>query len=169
MINAFDDKMYYLRARQIGNILYEVPIKYSGLISSRALNALESGEYFRSNRKDLNTKGKIITKEHFHNRQKAGRVLSNLNDRNVLTEDLLIELIDCFSTVHYVLPEENTALVKIQTKCEINSKLSWKEQYSAAGINLVPDKLPKYKDIILLEPEDIVAKHVDSVSWSDII
>jgi hypothetical protein len=157
-ITPFDAKMVYLRERLIGHLLHEVkPIKKSGYISERALEKLESGEYFRYHKPGA--RGRVLCHEHFYSRQKSGKILCKIYDLHLLNRQLLVELLDCFSIVHLVLPEENIALARIQNN-EHTYKLHWKDQYKLAGVDLVKD--PKEKNFTKLnDADDIIKRHID--------
>lgn len=116
------------KARAIGMLIYEAPMRKSGYISQ----SLQDENGFR--------KSGYYTLEHYHSRQRSGQFLVNLYNEGNIDYGTLKEHVITFSGVHGVTPEENNRLSIIQ-----NGKLkdaTWQEQYKEAGIKLVRDRGP---------------------------
>lgn len=116
--------------RIIGTIIFEVPTKQSGLVSS----ALLDNWGFRPSLK-------FCTEEHFYSRQWAGENLIHLcMERGVVlrTSDIR-DLLELYTTIHLVTSEENQKLLYIQNSADHKDK-TWEEQYEIAEIDLVEDR-----------------------------
>lgn len=111
-----------VKARNIGNAIYDIKAIWTWYMSKTALEMYAEGK----------VTAKDLCYEHFHSRQHAGMFLADLFiDRDVSWEDFL-PLITKFCCAHRVLSKENTKLVKYQ-----NQGLPWIECYELADIHLV--------------------------------
>ena len=118
---------------EVGRILMlsygDVSTKASGLVSESLVNYHEpTNMYFR--------KGKY-TEEHFITRTNTCRQICNAYLEGKLTDDLLYSLLDLGREVHYTTEDDNIKLRVYQQ--DVENYPTWKQQYSAAGINLVED------------------------------
>lgn len=112
-------------ARFIGGTIYELPFKFTGMVSSTLI--------------DINGhRSKIYTREHFYSRQQSGRIIIEQYINGTLDYRHLLMLLDMFRQVHYVTAQENTRLTPFQNKPEYRH-LSWEEQYALAKVVLVKD------------------------------
>lgn len=116
-------------ARQIAQLIYDLPPQQSGYMSS----ALADSQGYRIvKRKACN--------EHFYSRMRSGRRIIEIFDAGGLTIDILCALLDKYRTVHLVTEQENSRLSTIQNQ---NLTLCHREHYRLAGITLIPvKKLP---------------------------
>ena len=110
-----------LRKQAIGLIcdgIHQCPAIPSGLVSVAAKDRTVS----------------TITKEHFFSRKISARTIFNLYDRGA-SICRVAAFIKSRCRVHYVTKQENMELVKYQQDQNIKT---WREEYKAAGIVLVP-------------------------------
>jgi hypothetical protein len=127
-------------ARGIGTLLFDLPARYSG----KASKAVLQSKYHA---------GTKWCPEHFIPRQVSGhRILDTFLNERFDMKKLLVMLWDS-TEVHYVLPEENTALMPHQKPGVFTT---WEAAYDAVGIELVDwpkgtliKKLPQiYPDLV---------------------
>lgn len=116
-------KSKYNLARTIGSAIYDLPVKFTGMVSTRLVDS--HGFY----------NGKKKCPEHFYSRQRSGRKIVKLYESGELTPELLLELLDKYRQVHWVTSEENSRLRTIQKKYD---NLPHYKHYEMAGIVLVP-------------------------------
>lgn len=112
----------------IGTTIYEIPTKHTGLTSKLLCNK----DGFRI---------QIPVKEHFHSRQQAGLyIVEEFTKKGYkYIESKLDSDLDKFRHVHYVTQRENIELSGIQNS-HLTRNLTWQEQYSLAGIELIRDR-----------------------------
>jgi len=132
-IHKTSDFHFTFSKRAIANSLYDMSdCLRSGLISTKALDKLESKEY---KRKDL-------CKEHPYPRTRTAHDIFKVFDSSfmkVSNTELKQEIRKCIdngSKVHYVLTEENQRLYPFQQ----DYSLTEEEIYFKAGVELVEDK-----------------------------
>lgn len=110
------------RNRAIGLItdgIYQCKPVHSGLVSKSAAHLTVSK----------------ITKEHYHSRKRCARKIFAMLDEGATIDQLTDFIIEACS-VHYVTKAENNLLVRYQK--DIENYPTWRDQYAAAGIELVP-------------------------------
>lgn len=113
-------------ARAIGTVLFDIPVTRSGFVSAALID--EYG-YRPSVSK--------CTNEHFMSRQESGVALVGMYRKGTDINEIR-DFLKQASMVHLTLASENVALSKIQNH-PLTKDLTWEEQYSLAGIELVED------------------------------
>lgn len=103
----------------IFKVLKQIP---TGLISEKAYKAYTEGYI---------TKAKLC-KEHFHSRTAVSRKIIGLYKDGQLDHDALVRILFDASLVHYVMPDENTALRPYQQ----DPTIPWHVAYQKAGVVL---------------------------------
>lgn len=121
------------RIEEVARILMlsygDVKTKSSGLVSKDLVNYHEpTNTYYRKGR---------FTEEHFITRTNTCRQICTLFLDGELDDDVLYSLLDEGRKVHYTTEEENVRLRVFQQ--DLKNYPTWKEQYNAAGIELVED------------------------------
>lgn len=119
-------------ARKIGQGIYDLPEKFSGKVSTKLV---DKNGYLKGRR----------CSEHFYSRQRCGNRIIEAYEQGVLTLEFCIELLDKYRQVHWVTPEENQTLSRIQNSAEHGRK-SHVEQYELANVVLVdrPPTAPRW-------------------------
>jgi hypothetical protein len=115
-----------VKARAIGTMIYDIPTKRSGLVSTALLD--------KYGYRPAITK---CTQEHFHSRNETGVAIIEMVARNAAFESILDHLSESVM-VHLTTKEENIRLSAIQNH-PVTKDLTWQEQYDLAGIELVED------------------------------
>lgn len=121
------------RIEEVARILMlaygDVKTKSSGLVSKALVNYHEPTDtYYRKGR---------FTEEHYITRTNTCRQICSLFLDGELDDDILYSLLDEGREVHYTTEEENILLRVFQQ--DLINYPTWKEQYKAAGIELVED------------------------------
>lgn len=122
-VDVVDDNVL---ARAIGTVIFDIPVTRSGLISQALID--EYG-YRPSVSK--------CTNEHYHSRQESGVHLIGMCRKGTDINEIRDFLKEA-SMVHLTTKEENLTLSQIQNH-PLTKDLTWQEQYSLAGIELVED------------------------------
>lgn len=112
-------------ARKIGSAIYDLPERFSGMVST---SLVDDYGYLSGKR----------CSEHFYSRQRCGHRIIRAYECGELTLEFCIDLLNKYRQVHWVTPQENTALSKIQNSKEHGSK-SHAEQYALSGIEMIPN------------------------------
>ena len=115
-----------VKARAIGTMIYDIPTKFSGMISA---SLLDDYGYRPSVSK--------CTREHFYSRNESGYTIIDMVAKGGTIGDVGEYLVDA-TTVHFTTKEENIILSHIQNH-PTTKDLDWEEQYAMAGIELVED------------------------------
>ena len=121
------------RTEEVARILMlsygDVKTKSSGYVSKALVNYHKpTNHYYRKGR---------FTEEHFNTRTSTCRAICDHYLDGSLDDDLLYSLLDEGREVHYTTEEENIILRVFQQ--DLVNYPTWKEQYKAAGIELVED------------------------------
>lgn len=119
-------------ARKIGSAIYDLPEKFSGKVSSKLV---DDHGYFKGRK----------CSEHYYSRQRCGHRIIEAYEQGILTMEFCIQLLNKYRQVHWVTPQENTDLSKIQNSKEHGRK-PHPEQYALADVVLVdkPSSAPTF-------------------------
>lgn len=150
-------KCLAIDARIIGSLIYDLPCKFTGLVSTKLI---DSDGYF-NNQQSVN--------EHFYSRQRAGsRIIDLFLTNQISTITDVVFLLDKYRAVNKVTKEENDNLSQIQNKSHANDP--WTIQYKVAGIDLVkqPPTRPHWMDRIFTVDGRIFTKAANAAEHAGI-
>ena len=117
-----DDGVMAVHIRDLSNLMYEIPPRWTGYTSEDALQS------------------KNRVKEHFYPRRWAGHIIINyIIENKGITKEKFREFFEIFRQIHYTTQQENIKLKEFQ---EPEVFTDWKSAYEKAGVS----KLIQVKD-----------------------